>query len=170
MASPEIHLITYCPFTVLPLLAASWPSCQSVFAMELSGALLQFLGSLVAILLLAGLALWLKLGQPEPFADEASVQHAADEVEHGFRAVESAIGRDGHAALARDAGGRVMLLRTHGNKVAGRLLGPAARARQDGDALIIHSGERFFGEVRLVIANSSVWADAIGAISRSAHA
>lgn len=140
------------------------------FPMELPPALLQFLGSLVAILALAGIALWMKLGEAEHFSDAQSVRDAAHAAEYGFSPVQTVIAEDGRAALAKDAQGRIMLLRAHGNKIAGRILGPAAAARTEGETLIIHSGERRFGEARLVIANSSVWMQSIEGIDGAEHA
>jgi hypothetical protein len=129
---------------------------------------LQTAGSLTAILALAGLAWWLKLGG-EPLLDsDEAVRRAAREVEDGFDPVATAPA--GQAALARDSHGRVMVIRRHGNRFAGRVLGPAARARLDGDRLVIDPGEPRFGTVSLDLADAQAWADAINRVSVTGNA
>lgn len=123
--------------------------------------LLQFGGSLVAILLLAGLAVALKLGGKPTLADEAAVALAAGEAEDGFEVDRVAIARAGDAALARDPSGRIMVLKRHGNKFAGRILTAQASAREEVDALIVDPREARFGAVRLALSDASYWADAI---------
>lgn len=135
--------------------------------MDLPPALIQFLGSLAAILALAGLAYWLKLG-PEPrLADENAARRAADEAASGFEPVAISIDRDGRGALLRDAEGRVLLLRPHGSHFAGRVLTKAASARLDGEALVIETAERRYGGVRLVLADPKAWVQAIEGIGGS---
>ena len=65
------------------------------------------------------------------------------------------------AALARDASGRIMVIKRHGNKFAGRLLGPSATAREQVDALVVDHDDNRFGSVRLSLTDASYWADAI---------
>ncbi|MGI8943481.1 MAG: hypothetical protein ACR2FJ_04465 [Qipengyuania sp.] len=141
------------------------------FPMEMPPpALLQFLGSLAAILVLAGIVRWLGLGAPSRFTNHEEVTVAADEVHHGFAPVATAIDREGRAALARNAIGDVMLLRFHGNKVAGRLVGPGASAALAGERLRIDTGEPRFGAVELEIENASAWMQAIDTIKPAHHA
>ncbi|MEM7688570.1 MAG: hypothetical protein AAF291_06085 [Pseudomonadota bacterium] len=123
--------------------------------------LIQFGGSLIAILVLAGLAVFLKLGGKTALRDEAAVSQAANEVEDGFETMRSSIARGGQAALARDPTGRIMVIKRHGNKYAGRVLTPSATAKEQVDALIVDSGEARFGTVRLSLADAPYWADAI---------
>ncbi len=132
--------------------------------MDFPPALIQFLGSLVAILALAGLAYWLKLGPAPRLADEAAARVAADEAVSGYDPVAIGIDRDGTAALLRDAAGRILLLRQHGVHFAGRLLSPAARVRKEGEALVIDTAERRYGAARLVLDNPAAWVKAIEAI------
>ncbi|MBI1402929.1 MAG: hypothetical protein GC147_06930 [Porphyrobacter sp.] len=132
--------------------------------------LLQFGGSLVAILALAGLAYWLKLGgMPRLDSDEA-VRRVADEIADGF--VPTAIARDaeGRAALARDAAGRIMLIKRHGNRFAGRLLGPGARTRSAAEMLEVDCGEPRFGRVALMLDEPRAWAAAIDGLNGAGHA
>ena len=132
--------------------------------------LVQTIGSLAAILALAGLAWWLKLGGSPRLASEADVVRAANEVEDGFLPVAIACDSGGAAALARDAAGRIMLIRRHGNRFAGRVLGPAASVRLDGARLVIAPGEARFGTVSLDLADTQAWAEAINRVSRAGHA
>ena len=123
--------------------------------------LLQFGGSLIAILALAGLAWLLKLGGKPQLTSEADVAMAASEVEDSFATQRSSISRGGDAALVRDASGRIMVIKRHGNKFAGRVLGPSAAAREQVDALVVDHDDNRFGSVRLSLTDASYWADAI---------
>lgn len=134
--------------------------------MNLPPTLLQFIGSLVAILALAGIARWLKLG-PEPrLKNEAEARIAADEAVSGFEPVAIGLDRMGCGAVMRDAAGRVLLLRPHGGHFAGRLLTGEARALRDGDTLEIDTGEKRYGAVRLVLEDAGAWARAIEAVGK----
>lgn len=128
--------------------------------------LLQTAGSLIAILALAGLAWWMKLGGSPVLDSEEAVRRAAGEVEDGFDPV--AVDFDGKAAISRDAQGRIMVIKRHGNRFAGRVLGPQARAgvREDQGhrALHVDSGERRFGVVFLDVPAPQTWADAINRV------
>ncbi|QDH36026.1 hypothetical protein E2E27_02340 [Porphyrobacter sp. YT40] len=129
--------------------------------------LLQTAGSLVAILALAGLAWWMKLGGAPALDSEAAVRRAAGEVEDGFEPIAADF--DGKAGIARDAQGRIMVIKRHGNRFAGRVLGPQASAGvwQDPghNALKVDSGERRFGTVFLDIPAPETWADAINRVN-----
>ncbi len=131
--------------------------------------LLQTTGSLVAILALAALAWWLRLGGAPLLADDEVVRLAAGEVEDGFVPIAIARDADGRAALARDAQGRIVVVKCHGNRFAGRLLDQGARARLWKDrgqtALEIDCGEARFGKVFLAIPDPDAWAGAINALS-----
>lgn len=132
--------------------------------MDIPPLLLQTLGSLVAIIALAGLAVLLKLGGTPRLSNEEDVRRAAAEVVDGFEAIECATARDGGAALARDAQGRIMLIKRHGNRFAGRVLGARARTRRHGDALEVDCGERRFGRVLLALEDPASWQARIDAI------
>jgi len=123
--------------------------------------LLQFGGSLVAILLLAGLAVLLKLGGSPKLTDQGAVARAAGEVEDGFVPQRSSISRGGKSALARDVDGRIMVIKSHGNKFAGRFLVSESTASEEVDGLVVDPGEPQFGTVRLSLTDASYWADAI---------
>jgi len=133
--------------------------------MDYAPLLLQSAGSLVAILALAALAWWLKLGGKTALTDEHDVARAAGEVDDGFEPARVSISRGGNAALARDASGRIMVIKHHGNKFVGRILTPSANVSEEVDALIVKSGSDTdsarFGVVRLSLEDPAYWADAI---------
>lgn len=142
--------------------------------MELPPLVLQTAGSLAAILALAGLAWWMKLGGSPALDNEAAVRRAAGEVEDGFTPVTIAVAQDGLAALASDTGGRIMVIKRHGNRFAGRVLGAGARAaiwRDPGrPALEVDCGEARFGKVFIDLPDPQAWADAINALDKPHHA
>ena len=125
--------------------------------MEIPPALLQFVGSLAAIVALAALAWWLKLGAPRRLESEADARREASEAADSFEPVEIALDRAGRAALLRDDAGQILLLRQHGTHFAGRVLTPAAYARIDGDALVVDTAEKRYGGVRLELDDPSLW-------------
>ena len=129
--------------------------------MEIPSLLLQFGGSLLAILALFVLARAMRLGGSVALKGEADVRTTAGEVEYGFEPVRISIARGGDAALARDANGRIMVIKRHGNRFAGRVLTGAAEVREEVDAIVIDTGEARFGKVRLSLGDGSTWADAI---------
>lgn len=139
-------------------------------AMEVHPQILIFAGSLVAIFLLAGLAVILGLGGMPVLAGEEDAARLAGEVVDGYEPTEIALDRDGKAALARDSEGRIMLIKRHGNKFAGRLLNAGATARIEGEALIVASGERRYGDVTLQLTDARTWAEAINRLHSSQHA
>ncbi len=120
---------------------------------------LQFGGSLVAILVLAGVAHWLRLGGDTRIRDEAHLRALAEEAAYGFDPADIAIDRAGYAALARDADGRVMVLRRHGAHFAARLLDGHAHVRLDRNFLVVGTGDKRFGEVTLDLGDEAqAWA------------
>lgn len=129
--------------------------------MTIDPQLLIFGGSLIAILVLAGIARWMKLGGNPALRDEDAVRVAASEVDDGFVADRVSMGRGGRGAVCMDAGGRIMVIKLHGNRFAGRILNNRAAAREEVDGLVIDTGEARFGQVRLSLDDSSTWADRI---------
>lgn len=132
--------------------------------MKLSPELMQFLGSLVAILAVAGLAWWLKLGGTPLLLNEGEAQAAASEAIDRFESVETAVDANGRGAILRDRSGYLLLLKRHGNKFAGRLLTHSATGRIDRGKLVVDSGERRFGIVILTIDHAQSWADRINGV------
>ena len=132
--------------------------------------LLQTAGSLVAILALAGLAWWLKLGGAPRLDSAEAVARAAREVEDGFTPTAATCDAEGASALARDGAGRIMVIKRHGNRFAGRILGPKASAHCESSSLVIDPGEARFGKVVLTLTDAQAWADAINALGLPHHA
>ena len=128
--------------------------------------LIQTAGSMVAILALAGLAWWLKLGGAPRLDSDDAVAHAAGEVEDGFSPVAATCDAEGASALARDTQGRIMLIKRHGNRFAGRVLGPGAAARVAGGQIEVVPGDPRFGTVFLTVTDPEAWAEAINALDR----
>lgn len=126
------------------------------------------IGSLVAILALAGLARWLGLGRAPVLASEADALQAANEAVEGFEPVRYGIDHDGRGGLLQDREGRVLLLKPHGNFFAGRVLGPAAAVTADGNTLTIDCGERTYGAVTLQLDDPDYWADTINRLKAAA--
>ncbi|MFA6218922.1 MAG: hypothetical protein WC692_03985 [Erythrobacter sp.] len=137
--------------------------------MELPPLLLQTAGSLVAILALAGFARWMKLGGTPLLTDDDGVRRAAGEVEGGFMPVSIARDARGLAALARDAQGRIMVIKRHGNRFAGRILDERARAmlnKELGETLlVVMPGQTLFGAIHLDIDAPRAWAEAINRVN-----
>jgi hypothetical protein len=129
--------------------------------MEVPPLVLQTAGSLMAILALAALARRMRLGGAPVLSDAASLQRAAGEVVDGFEVSAFAISQDRTCALTSDSEGRIMLIRRHGNRFAGRILGPAAKARQLDGTLEVDCGERRFGACQLLIDDPAAWAELI---------
>ena len=121
--------------------------------------LIQMGASLFAILALAWIALQLGLGGDSRIRDEAHLRELAEEAFYGFEPMEIAIDRAGVAALARDADGRVMLLRRHGAHFASRLLDGHTHVRLDRQFLVVGTSDRRFGEITLDLGDSAAtWA------------
>lgn len=138
--------------------------------MALPPLLIQTGGSLIAILALAGLAWWLKLGGAPVLDDEAAVRRAAGEVSDGFEVAQFAISQDRTAAVVQDFSGQVMVIRRHGNRFVGRILATNAIARASETTLEIDCHERTFGVVRLKLGDACAWAETINRVGKAAYA
>src|SRR3546814_15347316 len=101
--------------------------------MILSGEMLQFLGSLAAILLLAGFARAFGLGENPGISNPEQARIAAGEAVYGFVPEACAIDSGGEGAILEDASGRLLPLNRPGSKYAGRLLGPQTHPIIGGD-------------------------------------
>ena len=141
--------------------------------MEIHPLIIQFGGSLIAIFALFLFARWLKLGGKPKLSTEEGARIAAGEVIAGFEASSSALDDSGNAALVRDASGRIVLIKRHGNKFAGRLLDGRANADAWRDShpegrrrprVNVDSGDALFGEVTLFTEEAEAWAEAINAL------
>jgi hypothetical protein len=125
----------------------------------MTGQLLQFGGSLFAILALAALARKLQLGGDRRIRDAEHARELAEEAICGFEPEETVIDRAGYGALLRDAGGRVLLLRRHGAHFASRLLDSHTHSRLDRNFLTVATADRRFGSVTLDLGDQAqYWA------------
>lgn len=105
-------------------------------------------GSLAGVLALAGLAWWLGLGRSEPLTEEEARERAEFEL-MPFAARAVFVGQDGGAALVIGEDRRLLLLKKHGTLPASRELQRPVRWREEGGALVLHTGDRRFGDVPL---------------------
>ena len=121
--------------------------------------LVQLALTLVAVLLIAAIARWMKLGGDVRIRDEADARRLADQAVCGFNPSEVVIDRAGIGALLKDAEGHQMLIRRNGAHFVGRLLDRNVVARLDRNFLTIGTGERTFGRITLDLGkNAQYWA------------
>ena len=121
--------------------------------------LFKLAGSIAAIVFIAWLARFWKLGGDVRIGSEEQAREIAREALCGFEPVEIAIDKAGIAALMRDADGRHLLVRRHGVQWVGRLLDHHNDARLDQNSLTVGTGEKTFGSVTLNLgAQASHWA------------
>lgn len=124
--------------------------------------LIQLVISLVAVLLIAAFAWWLKLGGDARIRDEDQACTLADQAVCGFKPVAVALDRAGIGALLRDGEGRQMLIRRNGAHFVGRLLDRNVVARLDRNFLTIGTGERTFGTITLDLGvDAQYWASGL---------
>ena len=133
---------------------------------------LNFIGSLIAIVALAGLARWLKLGDDPRLWTEDDAIRAASEAVDGFKPVRIGLESFGLGGLLEDAEGRILLLKPHGNFFAGRLLGPETSATEELGLLVVDCEDRYFGEVWFEMGGNDAryWEAAINALGNAADA
>lgn len=135
----------------------------------MDGQLLQFVGSLIAIFLLAGLARLLGLGGKPRLKTAQQVQRAAGEVFDGFAVESFALDADGASAILRDQQGAIMVIKRHGNQFAGRLLDARANITSDGPNLVVDPGDARFGTVSLHLDDPAPWADLVNQLPSASH-
>jgi len=103
-------------------------------------------GSLAAILALAGLAWFLRLGRDSRIEGPEAAADAADNALPGFTTLNAVVGADGHGALAVTGDGRVAAIKRHGARLAVReVTWDAIRATSAG--MLVETGEKRFGSV-----------------------
>ena len=100
-----------------------------------------FAASLLAVGALVLLAHYLGFSAPARIADEGEAREALALLPGGFAPALLALGRDGKAAIARDASGRFAVVTVHGGRLVARLLSPAARFERQGSSLVIRAAE-----------------------------
>ena len=106
-----------------------------------------FAGSLAAILVLGGVAWALRLGGAErSFLAPEEALDAAEQAIAGFVGISAAVGGDGRAALAYGEQARIVVLKTHGARVAAReVRWDDIRATPGG--MLVETRDRRFGAV-----------------------
>jgi hypothetical protein len=102
-----------------------------------------FAASLAAVLALAGIAAWLKLGGTQArFTAPDEAMRTAEEAVTGFAALSAAVGRDGRAALVFGEGMRIVVLKAHGARTAAReIVWRDVRATDEG--MLVATKDRF---------------------------
>jgi hypothetical protein len=121
--------------------------------------LIQLGGSVVAVLCVVWLVGKMGLGADPRIEDEAHAIRLAEEAEVGFGGIEVARDRAGFAAIVRNAEGRQMLVRAHGNHFAARPIDGQVIGRLDKDFLTLTMPERTFGAVTLHLGkDAGMWA------------
>ena len=109
--------------------------------------LYQLGGSLLAILALAGIARWLRLGESR-IDSPATACRFAEEALVAFKARAALVGTDGAGAVVVGSTG-LALVKRHGAQVAVRRLVAPLRLTEAVEGVTIDSGERMFGTVTL---------------------
>jgi hypothetical protein len=109
--------------------------------------IVTLIGSVIAILVLAGVARMLKLGQSR-IASEDDARRFAEEALVGFEGGRALVSGDGGAALVAGSGA-IAVLKRHGAKVAVRRLVPPLRIYEAVEGATVQTGEKLFGPVVL---------------------
>ena len=109
--------------------------------------IVQLVGSVIAILALAGFARMLKLGESK-INNEDDARRFAEEALAGFEAGRALVSGDGCAALVAGQG-TVAVVKRHGAKVAVRRLVPPLRVYEAVEGATVQTGEKLFGPVVL---------------------
>ncbi len=121
--------------------------------------LIQLGVSLVAVFFVAWLVKRMGLGADPRIEDAGHAIRLAEEAEAGFNGIEVARDRAGFAAIVRNAEGRMMLVRAHGNHFAARAVDAKTVGRLDKDFLTLTPPERTFGQVTLQLGkDAGMWA------------
>ncbi len=121
--------------------------------------IIQTGASLVAVLFIAWLVGRMGLGADPRIQDADHAILLAEEAEAGFRGIEVARDHAGFAAIVRNAEGRMMLVRAHGNHFAARPVDAAVMGRLDKEFLTLTMPEKTFGAVTLKLGkDAGMWA------------
>lgn len=110
---------------------------------------IQIALSLAAVLALHALARALALGADVRLASEAEAAMLADSALSGFGATEIGLDRARIGALARNAQGRVLLIRRHGARFVARELTSHEGIRLDRQFITLTTADRYFGTITL---------------------
>jgi hypothetical protein len=108
----------------------------------------QLAGSIAAILALAGIARWLRLGESR-IGSVAEAREIAEDMLAGFRAHDALVSLDGGAAIVA-GNGAIAVLKRHGARVVARRLLPPLSLGVAVEGVTVRTGERLFGDVTLL--------------------
>jgi hypothetical protein len=118
--------------------------------------------SLIAILALAGLARWLKLGGDVRISDGDHAKRIAYESLYGFAAVDAVVDRAGYSALVKDADSRHAVIYCLGNKFVTRMVPPSVEGRLDQKFLTLNLREADVASVTLNLGSAAqYWASGL---------
>ena len=134
----------------------------------MTAVLVQTGASLVAVFFVAWLVGKLGLGADPRIEDAVHAIRLAEEAEAGFRGTEVARDRAGFAAIVRNAEGRMILVRAHGNHFEARPVDASVIGRLDKEFLTLTTPERTFGAVTLQLGkDAGMWASRMREIARA---
>lgn len=132
--------------------------------------LLKLAGSIAAILFIAWLARFWRLGGDVRIQSEEQARAIAEETLCGFNPIDVVIDKAGIGALMRDDQGRHLLIRRHGAQWAGRLLDRHSESRLDQNFLTVGTGERIFGTITLNLGEQAQqWASGLRHLNNGQH-
>lgn len=105
-------------------------------------------GSLIGVLGLAAFA-WLMAPSGIDIVSEEEAKRAAEEGHVGFHASRAFVSEDRRAAVVIGEAGDAVLLKAHGTQLASRHFPGPLKAEALDEGVLLPSGERMFGAVRL---------------------
>lgn len=109
---------------------------------------IQLGGSIAAILVLAGIARALRLGESR-ITDPEAARRFAEEILAGFDAGPALVSQDGGAAIVA-GNGTIAVLKRHGARVAARRMTAPLPIAAAIEGVTVRTGERMFGDVTLL--------------------
>lgn len=119
-------------------------------------------GSIAGVLALFLICRFLGLGVEARIKDAEHAMMLAEEAHCGFDPVAAIVDRGGYAALLRNAEGRHMLIRAHGNHFVSRFVEPPFEGRLDRKMLTLSFPDRMFGSVTLDLGEqAAIWASGL---------
>ncbi|MEO0032474.1 MAG: hypothetical protein RIS94_2232 [Pseudomonadota bacterium] len=141
----------------------------ALFAHPAAPLIAQGVLSLIAIVALVAIARGLGLGGDVRIPDEDTARALADDAVCGFGATDIALDRARIGALARNAQGRVLLIRRHGAHFVARELTSYEGIRLDRHFLTISTPDRRFGAITLDLGpEAQAWAASLRRLGATA--
>ena len=123
--------------------------------------------SLIAVLLMAGMSRWLKLGGDIRITDDDHAKGIAFDTLYGFSATDAVVDRAGYSALVKDAANQHALIYKLGAHFVTRLISPPIEGHLDQKFLTIDLGEPDTAPVTLNLGEAAqYWAAGLRHIPR----